>query len=217
MPDLPTSAGGVTIQRVVTSGTFELDGGSWEVDNNVWVIGDEQECLVVDAAHDGRAIVKAIPKGRKVVGIVLTHGHNDHINGVGELGSITRAPAHLHPADRMLWDELYSVAPDGDLTDGQVLTVGDVEVHVLHTPGHTPGAVSLHVPALGVVLTGDTLFNGGPGATGRSFSSFPTIIDSIRERMLTLPSETVVLPGHGDSTTIGTEAPHLQEWLDRGH
>ncbi len=217
MPDLPTSPGGVGIQRVVTSGTFELDGGSWEVDNNVWVVGDAEECLVVDAAHDGRAIVKAIPRERTVVGIVLTHGHNDHINGAGELGSITRAPAYLHPADRMLWDEIYDVAPDRELADGDVLTVGDVEVHVLHTPGHTPGAVSLHVPALGVVLTGDTLFRGGPGATGRSFSDFPTIVDSIRDRLLTLPPETVVLTGHGDSTTIGAEAPHLQEWIDRGH
>ena len=216
-PPLPTSPGGVRIERVVTSGTFELDGGSWEVDNNVWVVGDDAQCLVIDAAHDGRAIVGAIPKHRKVIGVLATHGHNDHINAVGELSSMTRAPSHLHPADRMLWDELYAVAPDEDLRHGQHLVVGDVELRVLHTPGHSPGSVCLHAPSLGVVFTGDTLFKGGPGATGRSYSDFPTITDSIRDRLLVLPPETVVLTGHGDATTIGDEAPHLQEWLDRGH
>ena len=86
---------------------------------------------------------------------------------------------------------------------------------MLHTPGHSPGAVCFRVADLGLVFTGDTLFAGGPGATGRSFSDFPTIVESIRERLLTLPADTVVHTGHGDSTTIGAEAPHLPEWLDR--
>ncbi|NUK89590.1 MBL fold metallo-hydrolase, partial [Streptomyces lunaelactis] len=87
----------------------------------------------------------------------------------------------------------------------------------LHTPGHAPGAVCLHAPELSTVFTGDTLFQGGPGATGRSFSHFPTIIDSIRGRLLTLPPRTVVRTGHGDPTTIGDESDHLQEWIQRGH
>jgi glyoxylase-like metal-dependent hydrolase (beta-lactamase superfamily II) len=88
---------------------------------------------------------------------------------------------------------------------------------VLHTPGHSPGACCFYAPALGVVFSGDTLFQGGPGATGRSYSDFPTIIASIRDRLLTLPPDTIVLTGHGAPTTIGVEAPHLQEWVDRGH
>ena len=88
---------------------------------------------------------------------------------------------------------------------------------MLHTPGHAPGAVCLSAPDLGAVFSGDTLFSGGPGATGRSFSDFPTIVASISGRLLTLPAATVVHTGHGDDTTIGAEAPHLQEWLDRGH
>ncbi len=88
---------------------------------------------------------------------------------------------------------------------------------MLHTPGHAPGAVCLYAPALGAVFTGDTLFAGGPGATGRSFSDFPTIVESIKERLLSLPPETKVFTGHGDSTTIGDEAPHLEEWIARGH
>ena len=215
MPVAP-SPGGVRVERVVTSGVFELDGGSWEVDNNVWLIGDDSDVLVVDAAHDAPAILEAVG-GRRVVAIVCTHGHNDHVNAVGDLVRATGATASLHPDDRVLWDQTQPEPPGGELADGQVFTVGDVELTVLHTPGHAPGACCLHAPALGVLLSGDTLFSGGPGATGRSFSDFPTIIDSISERLLTLPADTVVLTGHGDTTTIGDEAPHLQEWLDRGH
>jgi glyoxylase-like metal-dependent hydrolase (beta-lactamase superfamily II) len=87
---------------------------------------------------------------------------------------------------------------------------------VLHTPGHAPGAVCLYAPALNALFSGDTLFAGGPGATGRSYSHFPTIVDSIRDRLLGLPGDTVVYTGHGDTTTVGAEAPHLQEWIDRG-
>jgi glyoxylase-like metal-dependent hydrolase (beta-lactamase superfamily II) len=210
------SPGGVRVERVVTSGVFELDGGSWEVDNNVWLVGDDHEVLVVDAAHDAAAILAAVG-GRRVVAIVCTHGHNDHVNAVGDLVSATGATASLHPADRVLWDQTQSEPPGAELADGQVFTVGDVDLTVLHTPGHAPGACCLYAPALGVLLSGDTLFSGGPGATGRSFSDFPTIIDSIRDRLLSLPGDTVVLTGHGDTTTIGDEAPHLQEWLDRGH
>ena len=213
---VPTSPGGVRVERVVTSGTFELDGGSWEVDNNVWVVGDDTECVVVDAAHDADAIREAVG-GRALRAVLSTHGHNDHVNAVDALRAATGAPALLHPDDRMLWDDTVGAAPDGDLADGQMVHVGDVALEVLHTPGHSPGACCLYAPALGVLFSGDTLFNGGPGATGRSFSDFPTIIASIRTRLLSLPPETVVLTGHGDATTIGDEAPHLQEWIERGH
>ncbi len=213
---VPTSPGGVRVERVVTSGVFELDGGSWDVDNNVWLVGDDAEVLVVDAAHDARAILDAVGD-RRVVAVVCTHAHNDHVNAVGELVAATGATAYLHPDDRVLWDQTQPDPPGGELADGRVFRVGDVELTVLHTPGHAPGACCLDVPALGVVLTGDTLFNGGPGATGRSYSDFPSIIESIRTRLLVLPPDTVVLTGHGDPTTIGAEAPHLDDWLARGH
>ncbi|MDT0270491.1 MBL fold metallo-hydrolase [Streptomyces sp. DSM 44915] len=208
---------GTQVERVVTSGVFELDGGSWAVDNNVWLVGDDAEVLVVDAAHDAEAIAAAVGE-RTVVAIVATHAHNDHVNAAPELARLTGAPVLLHPADLPLWSATHpDRAPDGELADGQRLAVGSVELTVLHTPGHAPGAVCLHAPALGTVFTGDTLFQGGPGATGRSFSDFPTIVDSIRDRLLTLPPATVVRTGHGDSTTIGEEAPHLPEWIARGH
>ncbi|MGL5912134.1 MAG: MBL fold metallo-hydrolase, partial [Phycicoccus sp.] len=181
-----TSPGGVRVERVVTSGRFELDGGSWEVDNNVWLLGDDAEVLVVDAAHEAGPIVEAVA-GRRVVAIVCTHGHNDHVNAASAVAEATRAAVWLHPADRVLWDQSQRTAPDGELADGQAFTVGDVTASVLHTPGHAPGAVCLSVPALGVLFSGDTLFHGGPGATGRSHSDFPTIVASIRDRLLTLP------------------------------
>jgi glyoxylase-like metal-dependent hydrolase (beta-lactamase superfamily II) len=210
------TASGVRVDKVVTSGTFSLDGGTWEVDNNVWVIGDELECIVIDAAHDAEPILAAV-SGRTVIAILLSHGHDDHIGAVAGLAGATGAPAYLHPADRVLWDTVYQAGPDGELADGAVFTVGGVDVRVTHTPGHAPGACCFHVPALGLVFTGDTLFAGGPGATGRSYSDFPTIIGSVRDRLLSLPPATVVHPGHGDDTTIGAEGPHLQEWVDRGH
>ncbi len=205
------------VQRVVISGIFSLDGGDYEVDNNVWLVGDEHEVLIVDAAHDHEPILTAVA-GRRVVAIVATHGHNDHINAGRALAEATGAPILLHPDDRELWGHVYpDHEPDGVLAEGDVLRVGGHELTVLHTPGHTPGGVCLHDAATGVVFSADTLFNGGPGATGRSFSSFPVIIDSIRDKLLVLPPDTEVLTGHGKSTTIGAEAPQLGEWIARGH
>ena len=149
--------------------------------------------------------------------VVCTHGHNDHIDAAGAVADATGAPVLLHPDDRMLWQVVYPDREPGDLTDGQVISVAGVDLQVLHTPGHAPGAVCLYAPALSVLFSGDTLFQGGPGATGRSFSSFPTILDSIRERLLTLPPETRVLTGHGESTTIAAEAGEYDAWVARGH
>lgn len=205
------------VERLVTSGQFSLDGGTWDVDNNVWIVGDDHEVIVIDAAHDAEAIARAVGD-RRLTAIVCTHAHNDHVNAAPALAGRTGAPVLLHPDDLPLWKRTHPERdPDGLLRDGQDLEVAGTRLTVLHTPGHAPGAVCLYAPGLGTVFTGDTLFQGGPGATGRSFSHFPTIIASIRERLLTLPPETEVRTGHGDGTTIGAEAPHLQEWIDRGH
>lgn len=212
----PAGVDGVRVQVVVTSGTFSLDGGTWEVDNNVYVIGDDSRCLIIDAAHDAAPILAAVAD-RTVTAILLTHGHDDHIKVAGELREATGAPRYLHPDDVFLYERVFDSAPEERLQDGQAFEIGDVALRVLHTPGHAPGACCFHAPSLATVFSGDTLFSGGPGATGRSFSDFETIINSISERLLTLPSETLVLTGHGDSTTIGSEAPQRQVWIERGH
>ncbi|MEU1242912.1 MBL fold metallo-hydrolase [Micromonospora parva] len=205
------------VEHAVTSGTFSLDGQTFDVDNNVWVIGDDRECVVLDAPHDVAAILALVGE-RQVKAILATHAHDDHVRVAPELAEATGAPVLLHAADRVLWDMVHPhLPPNGELHDGQSIEVGGTTLRVLHTPGHSPGACSFHAPELGAVFTGDTLFAGGPGATGRSYSDFDTIVRSIRTRLLTLPPETVVHTGHGDDTTIGAEAPHLQEWLARGH
>ncbi|MFE9629561.1 MBL fold metallo-hydrolase [Streptomyces sp. NPDC006463] len=201
--------GRLRAERVVTSGTFTLDGETFDVDNNVWLIGDDEEVLVVDAAHDARAILAAVA-GRRVTAVVCTHGHDDHIGAAPALAEATGAPVLLHPADRELWEHVHaSRAPDGELSDGQRLLVAATEVRVLHTPGHTWGSCSLHAPFLDAVFTGDTLFHGGPGATGRSYSDRPTILASVRRRLLTLPGATVVHTGHGEDTTVAAERTTL--------
>jgi len=205
------------IDHLVTSGTFSIDGEDFAVDNNIWLVGDDDEVIVVDAAHDATPIAAALGE-RTLKAIVCTHGHNDHINAAVDLAERTGAPILVHEADRMLWDDVYpDRAPDGTLDDGQTIEVGGATLIVRHTPGHSPGGVVLHDAANRRVFGGDTLFKGGPGATGRSFSDFDQIIESIRTTLLTLPPDTVVHTGHGDTTTIGDEAPHLDEWIARGH
>jgi glyoxylase-like metal-dependent hydrolase (beta-lactamase superfamily II) len=203
----------VRIDRVVTSGTFSLDGQDFDVDNNIWLIGDDDEVLVIDAAHDHLPIVEAVA-GRRAVAVLCTHGHNDHINAAAALADSLQAPIWIHPADEMLWNVVYpDRAVDAVLTDGQVVEVGGTNLTVLHTPGHSPGGCSIYAPDLGVLFSGDTLFNGGPGATGRSFSDRPTILRSIADHLLTLPAETVVHTGHGDDTTIGAESEGVRSAL----
>lgn len=201
--------GAVRVDHGVTSGTFSLDGETFEVENNVWVVGDDSECIVIDAPHSVDDIL-AIVGERKVKAIVCTHAHDDHVRVAPALRVATMAPILLHPADRPLWelthtDELWDV----DLSDNLELTVGGTVLRVLHTPGHAPGAVCMYAAELGCVFTGDTLFHGGPGATGRSFSDAGEIVDSIRARLFALPGETVVHTGHGEDTVLHIEKERM--------
>lgn len=197
------------IDHAVTSGTFSLDGETFDVDNNVWVIGDDAECIVLDAPHSVEEIL-AVVDGRTVKAVVCTHAHDDHVRYAPALAEATGAPIWLHPDDAPLWELTHPGRRwDADLTDGQQIEVGGTTLTVIHTPGHAPGGVCLYAPDLGCVFTGDTLFCGGPGATGRSFSSREVLEDSIRARLYDLPEETVVHTGHGDDTTIGAEKAAL--------
>ena len=205
----------VRVDHGVTSGTFSLDGETFDVDNNVWVVGDDEECLVIDAPHSVDDIL-AVVGGRRVTAIVCTHAHDDHVRVAPALRDRVTAPILLHPDDRPLWelthggpDDPHGELWDVDLSDGQTVSVAGTTLQVLHTPGHAPGAVCLYAPALGCVFTGDTLFQGGPGATGRSWSDRSTLEASIRARLFALPDDTVVHTGHGEDTTIGAERAAL--------
>ncbi|MCP2315970.1 Glyoxylase, beta-lactamase superfamily II [Nocardia amikacinitolerans] len=208
-------SGELRIDQVVTSGVFELDDGVWEVDNNVWVVGDDDEVLIIDAAHDSKPIIEAVA-GRNVVAVVCTHGHNDHVTFAPELGRTLYTPVVLHPGDRELWEMTHPEESYWHAADGMRIALAGTVLDVIHTPGHSPGSICLYLPEAKALFSGDTLFSGGPGATGRSFSDFPTIIGSIRDRLFALPEDTRVYTGHGEGTTIATEAPHLSEWIERG-
>jgi glyoxylase-like metal-dependent hydrolase (beta-lactamase superfamily II) len=207
------------VDHAVSSGTFSLDGETHRVDNNIWVVGDDTECIVIDAPHSVDDIL-AVVGDRRLRAIVCTHAHDDHVRVAPALRERANdgqgAPIMLHPDDRPLWelthggpDDIDATLWDVDLADGQQVEVAGTALQVIHTPGHAPGAVCLYAPELGCVFTGDTLFQGGPGATGRSYSDRPTLEASIRARLFTLPEDTVVHTGHGDDTTIGAEAVAL--------
>jgi glyoxylase-like metal-dependent hydrolase (beta-lactamase superfamily II) len=197
------------VDHGVTRGTFSLDGETFDVDNNVWVVGDDQECVVIDAPHDVETVLGVVGD-RRVKAILCTHAHDDHVRVAPELAEATGAPILLHPDDRPLWelihtDELW----DMDLLDGQEIPVAGTVLRAIHTPGHAPGAVCFHAPELGCLFTGDTLFNGGPGATGRSFSDADQLARSIHDKLFPLPDDTVVHTGHGDDTTLGAERANV--------
>jgi glyoxylase-like metal-dependent hydrolase (beta-lactamase superfamily II) len=167
--------------------------------------------VVIDAPHDVDAIM-AVVGDRSVRAILCTHAHDDHVRVAPSLRARVKAPIFLHPDDRVLWelthpDELWDV----DLADGSEIEVAGTTLRAIHTPGHAPGAVCFHAPDLGCVFTGDTLFSGGPGATGRSHSDRDTLVASIRSRLLDLGDDTVVHTGHGEDTTIGAERAGLAD------
>jgi len=159
------------------------------------------------------AEIVRVVAGRRVVAILCTHAHDDHVRVARELAAAVRAPVLLHPDDRPLWQLSHDVPPDGELRDGDEVEIAGLTIEVLHTPGHTPGSVCFYVKELATVFTGDTLFNGGPGATGRSFSDRGVLLMSITDQLLSLPRQTIVKTGHGDDTTIADERPGI---LDAG-
>ena len=181
------------------------------MDNNVYLLicPDTGQGVLVDAASEADRILEAA-EGVAVRYILQTHGHHDHVGALPAVKQALRAPVGVHRADAAM----LPVEPDLLLSDEQLITFGNQQLLVLHTPGHTPGSVCLLTGRN--LISGDTLFPGGPGATATPLGSFPRIIESIREKLFTLPDDTLVLPGHGKSTTIGEERPHLDEWIARG-
>lgn len=194
-------ATGVEIHQVVVG----------PVDNNVIVLRctETGDALLIDAANEHERLLELCQR-LNVQRVIETHGHWDHIQAVpavrdaGYSVGVTAEDAGMLPA----YDEI--------IEDESVIEVGRLRLHTIHTPGHTPGSMCFRLEGHPILFSGDTLFPGGPGATKFEGGDFPTIIRSIEDKLFTLPPDTVVLPGHGDRTTIGTERPHLQEWVDRG-
>jgi glyoxylase-like metal-dependent hydrolase (beta-lactamase superfamily II) len=181
------------------------------MDNNVYIVRCREtgDAVLIDAANEHERLLEVCTE-LGVRSVVETHGHWDHIQAVPALRdagydvAVTQADAGMLPSYDLLMD------------DDEVIAVGRQRLRTITTPGHTPGSICFVLEGTPVMFSGDTLFPGGPGNTSFPGGDFPTIVRSIEDRLFTLPADTIVLPGHGASTTIGTERPHLQEWVDRG-
>ena len=180
-----------------------------DMENNSYVLEcpETHDALLIDACREPDTLID-LADGTNVVAIVQTHGHWDHVQALPDLVGRLGVPVWAHPGDT------YPVPVDRELQDGDELSFGNRRAKVLHTPGHTPGGICLL--AGGHLISGDTLFPGGPGNTRGDKDLFAEIIRSLETKLFTLPDDTVVYPGHGLDTTIGKERPHLEEWKDRG-
>ena len=180
-------------------------------ENNIFFVSDavSGEGYVLDGGYEPQQIADAAD-GLSVRSIVITHGHRDHHENVGTLKGLLKVPVAIGIDDAAQ----LSIEPDALIVDQQVLSFGGYALQAIHTPGHTPGSTCFLVGKH--LFTGDTLFPGGPGNTQKDPLRFERIISSIRDRLFTLPDDTLVYPGHGRDTTIGAERPHLDEWIARG-
>ena len=181
------------------------------MDNNVYIVVDPEtrRGVIVDASADAERIAEEA-RGVQIDYILITHGDHDHVDALDRLRRLVSARVGVHREDA----DGLTAPPDFELEDGQEIAFGNTTLRVLHTPGHTPGSLCYYTP--GILIAGDTLFPGGPGNTYGDSERFRRIITAISEKLFVLPDDTQVLPGHGRSTTIGAEQPHLEEWIARG-
>lgn len=207
----------VHIERLDSSGVQTVDGAEYAVENNTWIVGDDAEVIVIDPAHDAKAVLEAVGD-RDILMVILTGGHDDHTKAAVEVAERDEAPIALHGRDRLLWKDAH---PDDDVDisveNGGAFEIGDVQLRVIHTPGHTPGAISLYSEELEAVFTGDTLLAAGPGPVGDDeFPDFATQLTSIGEHLLVLPGHTRILPARGEETTVSELEPHFDAWVAKG-
>jgi glyoxylase-like metal-dependent hydrolase (beta-lactamase superfamily II) len=253
------------IEQVVSAGKCTLDDTEYDVENNTWIVGDDDAVIVIDPAHDAEAILKAVD-GREIMAVICTDGHDAHLNTVLEVATAGEedeedwAPIGLHRGDRLLWRDYFrrlareaeatkltkdvkdtddvedsdeskdakevkepkaaedteflkDLEPDIYLEDGGVFEIADVQLDVIHTPGHTPGSICLYSEQLGVLFTGDTLHKGKPGQVGDNYPELRQQLNSIGSLLAPLPKDTRVLPGQGDETTVGEEDSRWESWF----
>lgn len=210
----------VRIERVAgeanAGASTEVTGAEVTGGANVWIIGDEDEVIVIDPGQDAAAVLEAVGE-REVLAVICTHGHATHVAAAVEVAERDEAPVAMHRADKLHWRAAHRKDdPDIDIEQGGVFEVGDAKLEVIHTPGHSPGSVSLYCADLDAVFTGDTLLASGPAPHGGLHPDFPGQLTAIGERLLDLPAATRVLPGHGEESTIGDAAKQFDGWVTAG-
>jgi len=183
---------------------------------NTWLVGDTDEVIVVDPGRDAEAVLAAV-SDREILAVICTHGHAGHVAAALEVAARDEAPVALHPKDVLAWREAHrGREPDIDMAEGGIFEVADVALEVIHTPGHSPGSVSLYCEQLGVVFSGDALTADGPAPHAGEYPDFPGQLSAIGQELLTLPDETRVLPGHGEETTVETAGKLFDSWVAAG-
>jgi glyoxylase-like metal-dependent hydrolase (beta-lactamase superfamily II) len=194
----------------------ELAAASGKAGCNAWVIGDDEEVIVVDPGTDARAVLDAAGD-RGILAVICTHGHGTHTGAALEVAERDESPVALHPRDRLFWREVHSdQLPEIEMEEGGAFEVADVTLDVLHTPGHSPGSVSIYCEDLGVVFSGDALSADGPCPHDGGFPDFAGQLSSIGAELLTLPGKTRVLPGHGEESTIAMAEKRFDSWVTAG-
>ncbi|WP_219463007.1 MBL fold metallo-hydrolase [Nonomuraea rhizosphaerae] len=200
------------IERVVSEGVVDIDGTEHKVENNIWIIGDDDEVIVIDPARDADKILEKVGE-REVLAVICTHGLPDHVGAAIEVASRDEAVVALHPKDKPLWRETWSETwPDIDMEDDGIFAVADVQLDVMETPGVTPGGVSLYCEGLNAVFTGKTLQADGPGKLGGEYPDLNYQLNAIGARLFTLDGGTRVLAAHGDEVTVADLEPHFADW-----
>jgi hydroxyacylglutathione hydrolase len=195
------------------SGNTVADDGPAEV--SAWIVGDDEEVIVIDPG-DAERVLDAVGD-REVLAVICTHGHADQVAAALQVAERDEAPVALHPKDRLLWRESHPGEDlDIDMEDGGTFEVADVQLEVIHAPGHTDGSACLYCPDLGVVFTGHVLLADGPAPHDDEYPDFARQLTAIGEHLLTLPFDTRVLPAHGPETTIGAAEKKFDSWVTAG-
>src|SRR5580692_4894932 len=185
-------------------------------DGNAWVIGDDEEVIVVDPGPDSGPVLEAIGD-REILAVICTHGHAAHVAAAPAVAARDESPVALHPRDRLPWREAHpDDDPEIDMEDGGIFEVADASLEVIHAPGHTLGSVCLYSEELEAVFAGDSVAADGPVPHDGEYTDFPAQLSAIGEHLLTLPGPTRVLPGHGEETTVSAIQKKFDSWVNAG-
>jgi len=204
------------VERVSAPEVTDQEAHAVALERNAWLVGDDEEVIVIDPGEDADVVLEAVGD-REILAVICTHGHARHVAAAVEVAERDEAPVALHRSDKLFWRMSHAdVDPEIEMAAGGRFEVADVALEVIHTPGHTPGSVSLYCEDLEVVFTGDTLAASGPVPHEGVHPDFAGQLTAIGERLLDLPSATRVLPGHGEETTIGDVAKQFDGWVTAG-